>query len=129
VNEAVSDSIGSFFFSFATPGSPVARLGKSSTGEQEIAVEATTLDGACARFGRPDFIKMDIEGGEVRALRGASHTLRHLRPGWLIELHGSEAEREVKSLLEEAGYAFFDLRGLALNPGRTLPTHFVARPS
>jgi hypothetical protein len=88
----------------------------------------TTVDGACARFGKPDFIKMDIEGAEARALKGASHTLRNLRPAWLIELHGSECEREVKALLQEAGYAFFDLQGAALNPGQGLPHHFIARP-
>jgi len=128
VSEAISDSVGSSFFSFAAPGSPEGRIGKSTTGEQQVPVKVTTLDGACVRFGRPDFIKMDIEGGEVRALKCASNTLLRLRPGWLIELHGPEAEREVKALLWQAHYAFFDLQGVALDPGRVLPTHFLARP-
>ena len=128
VSEAISDRVGSSFFSFDEPGSPTARIGPSSRGEQQVPVKVTTLDGACVRFGRPDFIKMDIEGGEARALKCASHTLLHLRPGWLIELHGLEAEREVKLLLLEARYAFFDLAGTSLDPGQNLPTHFVARP-
>jgi FkbM family methyltransferase len=128
VGEAISDRVGSAFFSFPSTGSSVAHLGESRKGEQRLPVKVTTVDGACARFGKPDFIKMDIEGAEARALKGASHTLRNLRPGWLIELHNSECEREVKALLQEARYAFFDLQGIALNPSRILPNHFVARP-
>jgi FkbM family methyltransferase len=127
VREAISDRVGSAFFSFAANGSATAHLGEPGKGERQSAVKVTTLDGACARFGKPDFIKMDIEGAEVPALKAAFHTLRNLRPGWLIELHGSECEREVKLLLREAGYAFFDLQGIALNPSRILPNHFIAR--
>jgi FkbM family methyltransferase len=32
------------------------------------------------RFGRPDFIKMDIEGAEVEALAGAERVLKEARP-------------------------------------------------
>jgi len=129
VNEAISDVVGSAFFSFSFAGAPNARLGEPRNGEQRVSVKVTTVDGACVRFSRPDFIKMDIEGAEVRALKGAVHTLRHLHPVWLIELHGSECKREVKVLLEAARYAFFDLEGVALNPIRALPHHFIARPT
>ena len=128
VSEAISDIVGSAFFSFAANGSATAHLGEPRKGERQLPVKATTVDDACARFGKPDFIKMDIEGAEVRALKGASHTLRNLRPGWLIELHNSECERKVKILLQEASYTFFDLQGVALNPNRVLPNHFIARP-
>jgi FkbM family methyltransferase len=128
VNEAISDSVGSAFFSFSTTALSTAHLGESRPRERQTVVKVTTVDGACIRFGKPDFIKMDIEGAEVQALKAASHALRHLRPGWLIELHGPECEREVRALLREARYGFFDLRGIALNPGQTLPHHFIARP-
>jgi len=128
VNEAISDFVGSAAFFFASAGSSMAHLGEARKGEQQVPVNVTTLDSICARFGKPDFIKMDIEGAEVQALKAAAHTLRDLRPGWLIELHGSECEREVKTLLQKARYGFFDLRGLALNPNQALPRHFIARP-
>jgi hypothetical protein len=38
----------------------------------EIEVEATTLDHLIARFGQPDFIKIDAEGMEVEILEGLS---------------------------------------------------------
>ena len=129
VSEAISDRIGSAFLSYAMTGLATSHLGPSRKGERPLPVKVTTLDGACARFGRPDFIKMDIEGAEAQALKCASHTLRKLRPGWLIELHGSECERTVKGLLQEARYAFFDLHGVALNPSQVLPNHFIAHPS
>jgi FkbM family methyltransferase len=128
VGEAISDIVGSTFFTSATRGSSSAHLGESEAGEHLMPVKVTTLDGACARFGRPDFIKMDIEGAEARALKGASHALRHLRPGFLIELHGPECERQVKTLLRDADYAFFALDGAPLQPHQTLPDHFVGRP-
>jgi FkbM family methyltransferase len=126
VNEAISDSVGSAFFSFAAHGVATAHLGEAKRGERQLPVKVTTLDDICARFGRPDFIKMDIEGGEATALKGASHTLRNLRPNWLIELHGPECEREIKVLFQEAGYAFFNAQGIRLNPGQILPDHFIA---
>jgi FkbM family methyltransferase len=126
--EAIADCDGTANFSFPTPGSTVGHLGKAKNGEQNIRVKVATIDSACARFGRPNFIKMDIEGAEASALRGASNTLRDVRPGWLIELHGPQCEQQVKALLQEAHYDFFDLDGVRLNSSQVLPGQFVARP-
>jgi FkbM family methyltransferase len=128
VSEAIADFDGMATFSFAAPGSPMGHLGDKRSGEQQRAVKVTTLDRACARFGQPDFIKMDIEGGEAKALQAATDTLRGIRPGWLIELHGPECESQVKAILHGADYGFFDLQGVALNPDQVLPNHFVALP-
>jgi FkbM family methyltransferase len=62
---------------------------------------------------RMDFWKMDIEGSEGDALRGASRTLRTLRPRILMELQqasltglGSSTEMAL-ALLTEADYTIF----------------------
>ncbi len=41
-----------------------------------------------------DFIKMDIEGGEIRALRGAVATLKHFRPKMLLEVSSTALARQ-----------------------------------
>ena len=41
------------------------------------------------QLSRVDFVKMDIEGAEVVALEGATHTLEAYRPAILVECHGS----------------------------------------
>ena len=128
VPEAVSDFEGMVTFSFAAPGSPMGHVGHGEPHERQIEVKATTLDAACARFGRPDFIKMDIEGAETRALAAARNTLAQIRPSWLIELHGEDCEREVRRVLKAADYRFLNLQGDALPPAARLPRHFIARP-
>jgi FkbM family methyltransferase len=47
-----------------------------------IEVPLTTIDRLVAELGLPrvDFIKMDIEGAEVRAIAGAGETIRRYRP-------------------------------------------------
>jgi len=48
------------------------------------------------------WIKMDIEGAETEALRGAEKTLREFRPALFIEIH--ETLGPVTRFLEEVGY-------------------------
>jgi len=63
-----------------------------------------TLDTAAAETFVPDFIKMDIEGAEVAALRGADGILRRRRPHLIVEVHGRDRERECVDLLGHHGY-------------------------
>jgi hypothetical protein len=52
----------------------------------------------------PDFIKVDIEGAEVDALRSAERILSERRPPVIIEVHSRELETEAGSLLVAKGY-------------------------
>ena len=62
------------------------------------------------KLARVDVIKMDIEGAELAALRGASRTLERHRPMILLELsdralqHQNASSREVLALLAQRGY-------------------------
>ncbi|HVI34248.1 FkbM family methyltransferase [Phenylobacterium sp.] len=79
-----------------------------------------TLDEYCAQngIGRVDFIRMDIEGAELRALEGAKGILDRDRPHVLIEIHptmlaarfGGTAEAVVE-LFRSRGYRMFALDG------------------
>jgi FkbM family methyltransferase len=65
-------------------------------------VECVTLDDLAEQYGQPDFIKMDIEGGEVEALKGATaDCFRHAL--WLIEVH--DTYDAVSQQLVRLGYS------------------------
>lgn len=77
-----------------------------------ISVPVLTLDDVVreARLERVDLIKLDIEGSEVAALRGADATLRRFTPLLQLEMEESALEkqgssrRELLQLLASHGY-------------------------
>jgi FkbM family methyltransferase len=75
------------------------------TPEQLVEVPAVSLDEFVygERHPPPDFIKMDVEGAEGRAMSGARRLLAERRPGLLLEIHGAPG-REVWELLRELDY-------------------------
>ena len=64
----------------------------------------TTLDRLATEIFIPTFIKMDIEGAEADALRGARGLLGGTRPPFIIEVHGEEVESECVEILAEYRY-------------------------
>jgi FkbM family methyltransferase len=77
---------------------------RASEEANALTTEAITLDDLVARhkLDRVDWIKMDIEGGEVEALRGALVILQRFHPTLFIEIH--ETAAELKSFLIPLGY-------------------------
>lgn len=73
-------------------------------------VSLTTLDRACARLERVDFIKIDVEGWELPALRGGAATLSRCRPPIFAEVNHSHLARasadpaQLWAFLEAFGY-------------------------
>jgi FkbM family methyltransferase len=55
----------------------------------------------------PRVMKIDIEGAEMLALRGAERVLREHHPDLAIELHGENMVKEVLAHLDQHGYACF----------------------
>lgn len=53
---------------------------------------------------RVDFLKIDVEGGEVGVLRGARELIAAERPIILVATHGEEIHRQVIQLLDEHRY-------------------------
>lgn len=111
------------------PGKADLALSSGNTGDHSLAtgrtsgrpteaVTVTTID-ACAG-GPVDVIKMDIQGGEPLALRGASATLAasenvvlftELSPGHLADHGGTRAYLEA---LTTAGFDLFEVNGSEL---------------
>jgi FkbM family methyltransferase len=75
-------------------------------GNGGLAIDIVSLDDLCAsgKVRPPNLIKMDIEGEETKALRGAKQTLSSYRPIVLISLHGDEARQQCPAILESLGY-------------------------
>jgi len=73
-----------------------------------ITLDALVLGG---RVPGPHLIKMDIEGGEAAALRGARGILQAHRPTIFLATHGADVHKECRSILETAGYEVRALRG------------------
>jgi FkbM family methyltransferase len=70
----------------------------------ESTVEAISVDDLVAEqnLDRVDWIKLDIEGGEVDALEGAKQTLRRFRPALFVEIH--KTDRALRDLLGSIDY-------------------------
>ncbi len=113
---AVSDSQGFATFAVPTPGSSTARLSADSNLGTSLTVPTATLDELATKWGIPDVVKIDIEGAEVLALRGAAELLKAGKTQWLIEVHGPEEEREVREIFETSGHRVVFVAGQAHNP-------------
>ena len=79
---------------------------------REVLVPAVTIDAFCQeRKIQPDVIKIDVEGAELRVLRGAREVLTTYRPRVLCEVHPKQMENcgsslaEFEAYLESVGYA------------------------
>ncbi len=77
-----------------------AAVGRDSSGSRSVdsMIEAGEIP-------PPNFIKMDIDGGEVEAVEGMGTTLKHLHPALVIEVHTKELEEQCISYLEDLGYS------------------------
>jgi FkbM family methyltransferase len=78
-----------------------------------LPVRAIMLDGFVYQDHLPpaSVIKMDIEGSEAAALRGAMRLLKEKRPLLFLSTHGPEAHAECCRLLVELGYKLAALGG------------------
>ncbi len=63
------------------------------------------LDSLLPNIAPPCIVKIDVDGGEVAILEGASELLRLPNIRWLIETHSEELERRCWEILRAAGYS------------------------
>jgi len=111
---AAGDSAGEASF-FTTHSNVSGALFSRGEAWKEIRVPGVTLDEVCGTE-VPDFIKADVEGAELRMLKGATRILEARRTIFLLELHpwddpNAPSSESVTAYMRSYGYhpvAFFD---------------------
>jgi len=109
LQQAISGTSGKLeFYSEGTIGSTLAN--KSShppIGTVEV-VEVLSLADACARYGMPGFIKVDIEGAEMEAIGGSQAFLREHAIQFALDtshiVDGQLTAGPIERLFRECGY-------------------------
>lgn len=68
----------------------------------------------------PGFLKVDVEGNELRVFRGAENILRTYKPRILFECEtrfvGEERMQQTFSFLQQAGYSGYFIEGSSIRP-------------
>jgi FkbM family methyltransferase len=89
---------------YAAASSLVAKV----AGATEISVTTIALDDVPGA--RPSLIKMDVEGAEYFALKGAGRLLADTQPAVILEyFRTTQPDRDPLHLLAEFGYSFYDV--------------------
>ena len=104
--------------SFSVLGGRNSRISYTGNEKKQKSVRCVTVDGLLAG-GRADVIKMDVEGEEAAALRGAADTLRRFSPSLMIaSYHRTEDIFALPLLIESIcpGVYDFFLRKLPYYP-------------
>jgi FkbM family methyltransferase len=96
---ALSDEPGTRAFSAFEDGSGLASFAPLSDGGAAIRVATTTLDEVTEPFGdRVSLVKLDIEGAEVKAIRGAQRLIARSAPMFLVEIEPEHLARQGSSV-------------------------------
>jgi FkbM family methyltransferase len=129
VEAAISDFVGEVSL-WEGPDTSTAHIGTREYEKRAFkSVKSITLDEFVRTSRPPNFIKLDIEGAEIRALRGAYTLLSGPNPPrFLIELHGETVGQQVGEILEKAGYHLYTLERKRIRSD-CMPHHVLAFPS
>lgn len=108
VEKAVSDSCDPALFRTGRHAKQGSLVGIGSENGGTLQVRCTTLDAVLTENRPPDFLKIDIEGAESKALRGFSR-VGESNPTLAIDLHTPEEDVAVGRWLRGAGYRAYRL--------------------
>lgn len=96
-------------------------------GFKKCVVKAQSLDSLNIK---PDLIKMDVDGAEIKILEGMKRTIAYCRPKVICEIHPDEMIQtgyninDLSSLLNEVGYLAYEIKNdrklsLCRTPGKS----------
>lgn len=108
IQAAVSDSDGMARFRVGGHRKQGAIVNGNQDLVQTIEVRTIKLDTFLQQGNpRPRFIKMDIEGAELAALKGFARTIDEAQPIMIIELHEKRLDGEIGKFLIDHGYSIY----------------------
>jgi len=87
-----------------------------------VEVDADTLDNIAARFTvSPDFVKLDLQGAELAALKGATQVLKQaelmmIEFGCLEAYKGRTTARNLMDIMYDNNYCLYDIVGCHYRP-------------
>jgi len=121
-----SDGMKEFFIDPAQTALSGLRAGSREASREALRVRCRQLDDIVDEGARVGFVKVDVNGGELPALRGARRLLRRERPFVLLgcsqrglDDHGIDAGELFKFVVVDVGYQIFLLKDY-LNDGSPL---------
>ena len=97
---------------FCSDNGPGSKVKDEKTSEDDIQISTLSIDDFVKRHSVPrvDFIKMDIEGAELPALKGAVKTIKRYKPKLAVSLYHSLKDFvDIPDFLSslELGYKFY----------------------
>jgi FkbM family methyltransferase len=125
---ALGDASGVAVFEedFANPGYSHLQQDSGGSAARSVAryeVQVRRLDDILLEGEKVDFIKLDIEGSELAALRGATKLMKKWRPAIMFECgteyHSSERRKELYSFVtDDLGYEVFSFTDFVFHKGK-----------
>lgn len=116
IEVAASDTCGTAVFFLNEGGGSASSLVRPRSGYQKIQVPTARLDDLTANLPRVDVMKIDVEGAEVRVLRGAKRLLsRNSDISIICEVNpsaleaGGSSPQELIGVLKEFGFEVFQI--------------------
>ena len=95
------------------PGTPLM----SGRNLRKISIQTISLDTFCSEVSlRPNLVKIDVEGAELKVLRGAGNLLGESSPTIILAVHPywlptGQSTQQIFELLTRYGYTVYDSEG------------------
>jgi FkbM family methyltransferase len=120
IDAAVSDGSGTASFK----AGPQTYTGRLESGGDAV-VRTVSLDQLMhsGDIPPPDLLKVDVEGSELRVLKGARYILTTARPIIFLETHGRQMHEACVALLDSSGYRYSPIEA------KTPPRDLLALPA
>ncbi|WP_295428805.1 FkbM family methyltransferase [uncultured Thiodictyon sp.] len=111
---------------------PATRVLPAPQSPNAVRIETLSIDDLmrCEQVSRVDFIKMDIEGSELSALKGAEQSIRRFKPKLAISVYHKLADFwEIPQWIDSLGLGYrFSLRHFTIHQEETILFAYCEAP-